>query len=121
MNGQSGSMDGHRNHCRVADRPSRIDVPATNPNSFRALVTSATLRAISPVRGGLNFNSDLDPATLRIISANSRIVVSVPDAMLKTLLLRFFSSAATVASTTSEMKIKSRVCDPSPKMQVAAD
>ena len=89
-------------HWIVVSSPSWRFVPEVSPNSFRAFVVSARLRAISPVRGGLNLNSLCDPLVSCIISASFRIVVSFPDAMLKTLLVRSFSSAATVALTTSE-------------------
>lgn len=86
----------------VTDRPSSIGVLAMNPSSFRAFVMSATLRAMSPLRGGKNFNPDCVWMILCIVFASSRIVVSFPEAMLKTLLCGVFSSRAIVASTTSE-------------------
>jgi hypothetical protein len=81
-----------------------MEVLAKCPNSFRALVVSATLRGISPVRGGQKLNSDSDAVILLIVLDSSRMLISVPDAMLNALLLTFFSSAATVASITSETK-----------------
>ena len=56
------------------------------------------------MRGGQKLNSDSDAVILLIVLDSSRMLISVPDAMLNALLLTFFSSAATVASITSETK-----------------